>query len=229
MNKSCGGPAVDGEDLAVDTAAKDKDDTPNLDNIPDFLVKLKPKSNVWPALSIRLFENVSEKIKNFASNFEFEKTKNNLTFLEREGLKWCMEQKKNGILYFGQADKGGATIIMDPEIVHNTISTELNDANKYERLASDPRKSIETDLVNVCTSLVSNGGISQTEKWLLTGWNEDNTGKSSKPCFKSGKPHSYPLYKIHKLSSAEITARVTPPARLVTSMTRDQHLELENG
>ena len=63
--------------------------------------------------------------------------------------------------------------------------------------------------------------MSQTEQYHITGYSlteKGNTAKSHHHSFKAGKPHLYPLFKLHKLNLDQINNKVIPPARFVLSM-----------
>ena len=121
--------------------------------ISDNMNKLKPKSDMWPAHTNKLLEQVIDKVKHFASNLDLKKNKSNLTWLENQGLQWCLKMKRDGVLYFGKADKGGAILIMDPSVVDKTIRNELEDTLKYTKLDTDPRKEIDSCLKKLTTRL----------------------------------------------------------------------------
>ena len=180
--------------------------------------KLRLPSHEWPPLSNKLFDHVSDKLKHFVNSLEYKKPKlyNNLTFLEREGLFWCIKMQREGKLHFSQADKGGATVIMDPTVVDNVIQSKLNDVTKFERLVGDPRSRIDNSLLSLCKDQLERKGLSERELFLITG--HTGKGKSHNPLFKAGKPNPFPLFKLHSLSEEDLNAKTIPPIRLVTSM-----------
>ena len=71
--------------------------------------KLRLPSHKWPPLSNKLFDHISGKLKHFVDSLEYKMPKiyNNLTYLEREGLFWCIKMQREGKLHFSQTDKGG--------------------------------------------------------------------------------------------------------------------------
>ena len=56
--------------------------------------------------------------------------------------------------------------------------------------------------------------ISGHDKTLITGLTENNHPKLA-PEYQPESPYAYPLFKIHKLTGAEIQQKKVPPSRLV--------------
>ena len=192
---------------------------PNVLSCDDTIEKkLHLQSFNWPPVSSKLFDYVSHNIKHFVDNYkstDIDKYKN-LTYMERQGLFWCLKMKRQNILHFSQADKGGATVVMDPLVVNNIIMEKLNDVSKFQFLRYDPRPEIELNLLTLCKEQVTNNGMSNRELFLITG--HTGKGKSHNPKFKAGKPNPFPLFKLHSLQPEEVAAKSIPPVRLVTSM-----------
>ena len=67
------------------------------------------------------------------------KTKPNLSKMETEAIKTLANDTS---IVIKEADKGGATIIMDQSHYKDTVENTLNDKNVYETLDSDPSKAI---------------------------------------------------------------------------------------
>ena len=124
--------------------------------------------------------------------------------------------KNSNVIHFSQADKGGATVLMDPTVVHNIILSELRNAEKYLHLPSDPSYTIEKSLLQICQDGSHHNGLKESELFLITG--HMGNGKSHNPAFKAGKPHPFQLFKLHSLTPDEIADKVIPPHQLVTSM-----------
>lgn len=180
--------------------------------------KLKLKSNKWPVINNKLLDNVCNKITNLVNSLDITKIKkyNNLSFLEKKGLLWCINMKQTNEIHFSQADKGGAIVLMDPVTVNGVILSELQDPSKYSVLPSDPRANIESELLNICQTNLMNKGLNDTELFYITG--HTDKGKSHNPLFSSGKPNPFPLFKLHSISPENLAEKITPPHRLVTSM-----------
>ena len=180
--------------------------------------KLRLQSHEWPSSSNKLYDHVANKIRHFIDTFKCSEIKkfNNLTYMERQGLHWCIKMQKDGKLHFSQADKGGATVIMDPNVVNDVILSKLRVESKFEPLVSDPRSVIDSNLLSLCKRQLQSRGMSEREVFLVTG--HTGKGKSHNPAFKAGKPNPFPLFKLHSLSTEEIATKTIPPVRLVTSM-----------
>ena len=180
--------------------------------------KLRLKSNKWPIINNKLLDNVCSKITNLVNTLEITKiTKyNNLSFLEKKGLLWCIKMKQTNKIHFSQADKGGAIVLMNPDTVNDIILSELQNPSKYTVLPSDPRAIIESDLLKICQTNLLNNGLNDTELFHITG--HSNKGKSHNPLFSAGKPNPFPLFKLHSISPENLADKMTPPHRLVTSM-----------
>ena len=185
---------------------------------PEVHPKLRISSNKWPNIKNKLLDNVCSKITNLVNSIEVSKIKkyNNLTFLEKKGLHWCIKMKQNKIIHFSQADKGGAIVLLDPNVVNEVILSELQNPSKYILLPSDPRAKIESDLHNLCKNNLTNNGLNKSELFLITG--HSDKGKSHNPVFSAGKPNPFPLFKLHSISPEDLANKITPPHRLVTSM-----------
>ena len=180
--------------------------------------KLKLSSNRWPSFNNKLLDNVCSKITNFVDSLKLtEMSKfSNLSYLEKQGLFWCMRMKNSGIIHFSKADKGGAIVLMDTEVVHSCILSDLCNELNYQKLFSDPRVNIGNNLNTLCLDNISSKGLTVKEHFLITGHTE--LGKSHNPVFRAGKPNPFPLFKLHSLTSEELSAKTIPPHRLVTSM-----------
>ena len=159
--------------------------------------KLRLNSYKWPAISNRLLVNVTDKIKHFVNNLDITMTHKhkNLSFLERKGLSWCLRMKNTNKIHFSQADKGGATVLMDPVVVNQVILSELEDVSKYLKLVQDPRIEVKRKLLSICDTNLGTKGISKSEHFHITG--KTDNGKSHHPLFKAGKPNVFPLLKLH--------------------------------
>ena len=62
--------------------------------------------------------------------------------------------------------------------------------------------------------LEDHGLLSSRDRELITGLNANKNQKHSH-LLKSQHPYAYPLMKLHKLSSEQISAGTTPPMRLI--------------
>ena len=179
--------------------------------------RLKIKGKSFPELNNKLFDKVMKKILSDIDGIGLsEKRWDNLTYLERKGLLWCRKAIRERRLYITKADKGGAMLILDAELVNDIILSKLNDEKNFVKLTSDPRSRIKSDIKHLTLKFEEKGLISRNDCFLISGQTEKG-GMSHNPSFCVGKPYVYPLFKIHKLSEQQISDKVIPPIRLVTS------------
>ena len=70
--------------------------------------KLRVPSHQWPNINNKILDSVCEKVKNLVNSLDTKKlTKyKNLSYLERQGLFWCIKMKATNKIHFSQADKG---------------------------------------------------------------------------------------------------------------------------
>ena len=64
--------------------------------------------------------------------------KSNLTKNEIEGLKWLKEMSTKGKISVVQADKGGAILIVDPNLLRKKVLEKLENDQLYTKLQRDP-------------------------------------------------------------------------------------------
>ena len=138
-----------------------------------------------------------------------------MTHREVAGLKWCREKiRTRTLLNITRADKGGSIYTFDTETVSSIIENTLSDATKYSPLQDDPRKLIRSDLNTLLDSYIEEGTIRMNERFLITGKTEKG-GQSYSHEFVMSKPHTYPLFKGHKLKKEDFDNKVIPPTRMV--------------
>ena len=123
--------------------------------IPD---SLKIKSRKLPEVSDKaldtILNNIMQKIEglNFKQN-----TKRNLTHREVAEMKWCKKAEKERRLYITNADKGGAILILDAEIVYKIVLETLQNEEKYTKLNKDPCDNIKRDLKKLVNKYSNEG------------------------------------------------------------------------
>ena len=137
--------------------------------------------------------------------------------LELRGRKWILDNLKNEKVFITKADKGGSTLIMNFADVKAAIENELFDNRKFTQLerSSDAQLShVKEEVKSLTMHLEQRKFISTHDKTLITGLNENNNHKRA-PEYQPEAPYAYPLFKIHKLSRADIESKKVPPSRLV--------------
>ena len=179
--------------------------------------KLTVKSRNTPVVNNKLLDLVDDKLVEYVDSLSHpKKRRRNLTINEANGLKWCRQQVKKRNLYITKADKGGATIVLKADRVHNIILKSLVDITKFSKLKSDPRNTIKSELNALIEHFVEEGLLTSHERFAITGKTEKG-GMSHSHDFCMSSPYTYPLFKIHKLSLQEVENKVIPPTRMVTS------------
>ena len=199
--------------------------TNHLESHESIPKSLRVPSKSWPKLSHKPLSTFTEKLDNITSNIKVTKPKSNLTYLERTGAKWCLDQIKSEKLYISQADKGGAILLLDPKTVHEIISTELHNVNKFQKLKENPTKSFEQELKKATNKWVVEGSMTENERKAITGYilkpttsaKKQSLHKSHHPAYKMQKPSPVPSFKLHSITPEEITNKVTPPLRFISS------------
>ena len=180
--------------------------------------KLRIKGRSYPETNSKFCDNVMKKILSDVEGITLSDKKwCNLSFIERCGLKMCQKAVKDRKLYFTKADKGGAMLILDADVVHGIILSMLNDDEKFIKLnKSDPRARIKSEIKQRVAQFEEDGLLSRNDCFLITGLTEKG-GMSHSHSFCVRKTHTYPLFKIHKLSQQMLLDKVIPPVRMVTS------------
>ena len=154
------------------------------------------------------------------------KSTTNLTTDEMKGLKWLENSIEQGKIAITQADKGGATLIVKPELLVKKTLEKLDNPNLYEKLIHDPTFSLHEELFNLWVEGKTNNFVSAKEAKDIMGISDnlksDGEGPTNRPStlphFKPGKPYFYPVLKIHKLKRADLKPGVEPPIRLITAL-----------
>ena len=179
--------------------------------------KLRIKGQSFPQLNSKLCDQVMKKIMSDIEGIALSDKKwKNLSFIEKRGLKLCQKAVKDRKLYFTKADKGGAMLVLDASVVDGIILSTLKDDEKFCELDVDPRGKIKSDIKQRVSQFEKDGLLSRNDCFLITGIT-DKGGMSHSPSFCVRKTHTYPLFKVHKLSEQMILDRVIPPVRMVTS------------
>ena len=194
-------------------------------NRPDLHIP----SRSHPDFSHPALDDVRTRLLGYVKNLDSIPAKRNTTNAERQGKNWLLKKVRDEVLFVTKADKGGATLILDYDVVLDTIQEALNDASVFERLdcTVDEHMTLTTNLVkDTVRTEHAAGRIDNSNKKLITGLNERDNMVTS-PVFRTSIPYVYPLFKIHKLKLEEIENHVTPPARLVHATRQGPFYRLE--
>ena len=125
-----------------------------------------------------------------------------------------------------EADKGGAILIVYPELLTKKVKEKVNNPTLYEKLASDPTFELHKELFNLWVKGKKDGHITPEDAKEIMGvcdnLKKDGSGPtnapSTAPHYKPGHSYFYPSLKIHKLERTELVPGVEPPARLITAL-----------
>ena len=116
-----------------------------------------------------------------------------------------------------KADKGGALLIVQPELLEKAVTEKLENPNLYDKLDVDPTNVLHDELFDMWVRGKKAAFVSEYEAQRVMGITESNN-KSTSSHFKPGTSYFYPMLKIHKLRKEELKPGVNPPARLVTAL-----------
>ena len=143
--------------------------------------------------------------------------KKNITKDEELGLNWLVKKSNASELSVVKADKGGALLIVYPELLRRKVLEKLENKDLYNKYKDDPTEKLHAELLELWILAKRKGFVSPQEASAVMGIT-DKGRKSTSPHFKPGASYFYPMLKIHKLKKEEVTIGADPPARLVTAL-----------
>ena len=91
-----------------------------VNDLPPDLLK-KPVTATCTDFKDPVVKLVHGDITNFADNVTVKKMSSNMNKFEREGLDWLVKAVKDGKLAITEADKGGAIIIVTPDVIKRSL------------------------------------------------------------------------------------------------------------
>ena len=150
----------------------------------------------------------------------------NLSKAEQDGLSWLEKKISENKIAVVQADKGGAILVVNPELLRRKTLEKLNNADLYEKLDQDPTKELHKELVNLWVHAKSTNIVTAREAKDVMGIsdnkNADESGPTNRlstlPHFRPGTAYFYPSLKIHKCKKEDLKPGVEPPIRLITAL-----------
>ena len=150
----------------------------------------------------------------------------NLTKDEKKGLKWLENNIEQGKIAITKADKGGATLIVKPELMVKKTLEKLENPDLYEKLDQDPTHSLHDELYHLWVEGKTYKFVTPKEAKNIMGISDNTKSNgegptnrpSTLPHFKPGKPYFYPVLKIHKLKRTDLIPGAEPPIRLITAL-----------
>ena len=172
-----------------------------------------------PDYSHPLLDQLKTRLLGWVANTQLSTPESNLGKHEIRGRKRLLQLLKEERVFVTKADKGGATLILDYDVVVNTIEKEISDTRKYTKLDStieDYMENTRTEIVKEVLAQEHIGHITSKDKTIITGLNTDNNMKHS-PDYRPVPPKIWPLFKVHKLSEEQIRNKVVPPQRFINA------------
>jgi hypothetical protein len=150
----------------------------------------------------------------------------NLSNAEQEGLKWLQKKISENNIAIVQADKGGAILVVTPELLRRKTLEKLNNTDLYEKIEQDPTKELHKELVNLWIHAKSTNIVTAREAKDVMGISDnakaDESGPTNRlstlPHYRPGKAYFYPSLKIHKCKKEDLKPGVEPPIRLITAL-----------
>ena len=152
--------------------------------------------------------------------------KQNLTPCEEKGLKWLQKNVSTKTISIVSADKGGSTLIVDPQMLRKKTLEKLENPNLYRKLEKDPLPALQKELFQLWVLGKENLFVSPEEAKYVMGVSDnmktDGTGPTNRPStaprYKPGKSYFYPSLKVHKLKAVDLKPGVEPPIRLISAL-----------
>lgn len=191
----------------------------------DIPAKLLKKQVTSPCLEFKdpAIRGVKEDAVNFVENFKPKKLQNNMNRFEREGYDWLRKSVREGSIAITSADKGGAVIIVTPDLIKEITASKVTDTARYKPLDKDPTPALRRCLLDQWGYGFDRGFVSAEQAKKVTGLipkTDGSRNQSTSDNTKPGIPYGYPLLKLHKLSSDELKQKKIPPSRFVTDLSQ---------
>ena len=187
--------------------------------------KLLKKQVTSPCLQFKdpAIRAVKDDAANFVENFKPKNLQSNMNRYEREGWNWLNKSVRNGTIAITSADKGGALIIMTPDMIKDITETKVSDSARYRPLDTDPTPELRRRLLDRWESGYGQGFVTAEQSKKVVGLipkPDGSRSQSTSDNTKPGTPYGYPLPKIHKLSPEELKQKKIPPSRFVTDLSQ---------
>lgn len=124
------------------------------------------------------------------------------------------------------ADKGGAILIVHPDLLVKKTMEKLNNTDLYTKLAKDTTHELHNALYKTWVLGKTKGFITAEDAKEVMGVSDnpkkDGSGPANHPSplphYKPGRGYFYPALKIHKLDKSELAPGCEPPVRMITAL-----------
>ena len=148
--------------------------------------------------------------------------KSNLTYDEQKGLSWLNDNISKDKISVVPADKGGAILIVYPDLLKKKTLDKLNEKGLYEKLDCDPNRDLSQELHDLLVYGKSSNLVTTQVAKEVVGISDalklDGSGPSNRPSTLSMYKPGRPSPKIHKLPIDQIVPGADPPVRLITAL-----------
>lgn len=202
------------------------------DDIDKFTIPQKLRRKVYTSAQASSDNIVNESVKRMSTLLDDklrdskDSSTSNLSTDERKGLKWLQNRIDNGSIAITKADKGGATLIVTPQLLYKKTMEKLQNDKIYQKLQSDPTKDLHKELYDLWVQGKNSNYVTPKVAKDIMGISDniksDGSGPTNQPStlphFKPGIPYFSPSLKIHKLDKADLIPGVEPPIRLITAL-----------
>ena len=173
-----------------------------------------------------IVEDMSRDLDNKLKSNPHKHSKFNLSQQEKSGLKWLEKMTSESKLAIVQADKGGAILIVYPELLKRKVQEKLNDEQLYQKLDGDPTHKLYKKIFDIWVKGKEANHVTPQEAKEVMGVSDnlkpDKSGPTNRPStlshYKPGRSYFYPSLKIHKLTRSQLIPGVEPPIRLITAL-----------
>ena len=99
---------------------------------------------------------------------------------------------KKGKISVVQADKGGAILIVKPELLQEKVMEKLENQELYTKLRDDPQNDLKKELFELWKFGKNQNLVSDRVAYEVAGVTE-NDNMSTHPRFKPGVSYFYPM------------------------------------
>ena len=213
---------VDGQNAANKLCWKSKfKDSESSADVPMDLLKKKVTA---PCLTVEdpVITQIKSTLVNFVDNIKDKPLKSNMNRFEKEGLEWLKSAVNEGKIAVTSADKGGAIIVVTPEIIKDITKKKLEDTSCYTDIGqTNPlpalKSKMEKQWVQGYTeSYVTRDQIKKTVGVIMK--DDSSHTLSTSDQVKAGISFGYPSLKAHKVTPEDLKNKVIPPSRFVSDL-----------
>ena len=123
-------------------------DSTGSNDLPVELLK-KPITSLCSKIDDSAIKTVRDNIVTFVETVQPKKCQPNMNRFEKEGYDWLKKAVSEGTIAVTSADKGGAIIIVTPEIIKELTAEKVSDTRRYRPLQRDPTTELRSKLIDL--------------------------------------------------------------------------------